>query len=78
VLLAKCRDGDRSIVYKEIKHLTMLKDVRQVVHIYEVFEQAEDMCIVMEVSLLFSPSPSECSALLRSRSSHCHLLCCKT
>lgn len=47
-----CRTGDREIVYKEIKHLTMLKDVKQVVQIFEVFEQDQsDIHIVMEVRL---------------------------
>ena len=44
-----CRDGDREIVYKEIKHLTMLKDVKQVVEIFEVIEHGKDMYIAMEV-----------------------------
>lgn len=43
------REGDREVVYKEIKHLTMLRDVRQVVTIYEVFENGSDYHIVMEV-----------------------------
>lgn len=42
------RDGDREIVYKEIKHLTMLKDVKQVVEILEVIEHGNDMYIAME------------------------------
>lgn len=39
------------MVYKEIKHLSMLKDVKQVVEIIEVVENGKDMYIIMEVRL---------------------------
>ena len=44
-------------MYKEIKHLTMLKDVKQVVQVYEVFELNDqtDVHIVMEVQCCHPP-----------------------
>ena len=53
----ECREGDREVVYKEIKHLTMLKDVKQVVQILEVYEKGSDMFIVC--LLYTSPSPRD-------------------
>ena len=46
------------MVYKEVKHLTMLKDVKQVVQIIEVFEMVtkDEVHIVMEVRSLCSAS----------------------
>ena len=56
------------MVYKEIKHLTMLKDVKQVVQILEVYEKGSDMFIVMEVRAvvahLFLPIYGSCFAHL--------------
>jgi hypothetical protein len=49
IVLGFCREGDRDVVYKEIKHLTILLDVKQVVHIYEVYETEKEVFIVMEV-----------------------------
>jgi hypothetical protein len=40
---------DREVVYKEIKHLTMLRDVKHVVYIYAVYELENVVHIVMEV-----------------------------
>jgi serine/threonine protein kinase len=37
------------VVYKEIKHLSMLKNVKQVVTLYEIFESGNEIYIVMEV-----------------------------
>ena len=45
------------MVYKEIKHLTMLKDVKQVVQIHEVFEMVDtkdEVHIVMEARRLLA------------------------
>eukprot|EP00892_Ulva_mutabilis_P012728 jgi/Ulvmu1/9828/UM056_0069.1 len=42
-------EGDEEVVYKEIKHLIMLLDVRQVVAIFEVFEHDNQFYIVMEL-----------------------------
>lgn len=50
-----CREGDEEVVYKEIKHLIMLLDVKQVVGIMEVFENGDQFYIVMEVQ--FCPDP---------------------
>lgn len=44
-----CSDMDREVVYKEIKHLTMLRDVKHVVYIHAVYELANVVHIVMEV-----------------------------
>lgn len=52
-----CREGDEEVVYKEIKHLIMLLDVKQVVEIIEVFENDDQFYIVMEVPLC-SPVPN--------------------
>lgn len=44
-----CSDMDREVVYKEIKHLTMLREVKHVVYIYAVYELDDVVHIVMEV-----------------------------
>lgn len=44
-----CSDMDREVVYKEIKHLTMLREVKHVVYIYAVYELDNVVHIVMEV-----------------------------
>jgi hypothetical protein len=47
-----CSDECRDVVYKEIKHLTLLLNVEQVVQIYEVYEKNDEIYIVMEVRQL--------------------------
>lgn len=37
------------MVYREIRHLLMMKTVKQVVDIFEVFEMPNEVHIVMEV-----------------------------